>query len=238
MLAPPGDDVLWGHELSHSYQGSPALLGVSVGVPEGEILGVVGPRGSGKTTLLRCLSGQLLPDRGEVWFDGAAVHTLPAAGRERLRRDRFGWVGPTPQLIPELTARENAALPLLLAGAAHRAARRTAEEWLERLDIGRVGRRRPAELLRSECQLVAIARALVTEPDVLFADEPTASLHRADRVQALRMLTTAARTHRITMLLATHDSQVAAYADHSITLLDGERAATPPADSSPEEVPC
>ncbi len=238
MVAPPDNDVLWGRALRHSYQGSPALLGVSLGVRDGEILGVVGPRGAGKTTLLRCLSGQLLPEQGEVWFNSTPVHTFSAAARERLRRDRFGWIGPAPHLIPELTARENAALPLLLSGAAHRAASRAAQEWLDRLDVGDHARKRPAELLQSERQRVAIARALVTVPDVLFADEPTASLHSADRAQVLRTLTTAARTHRITMLLATHDSEVAAFADRTVTLVDGQRAATVPTGSSPEGVPC
>jgi putative ABC transport system ATP-binding protein len=238
MVAPPDNDVLWGHALHHSHQGSPALLGVSLGLRDGEILGVVGPRGAGKTTLLRCLSGQLRPDEGEVWFDGSPTHTLSAAGREKLRRERFGWVGSTAQLVPELTARENAALPLLLAGAPHRAASRVAQEWLERLDIGDRAGRRPAQLPQSDRQRVAIARALVNAPQVLFADEPTAPLHRAEGHQALRILTTAARTHRISVLLATHDPEVAAFADRRIDLVDGRCTAQQPTDSSAEDVSC
>jgi putative ABC transport system ATP-binding protein len=238
MQAPPDNDVLWGRALRHAYQGSPALLGVSVNVRAGEILGVVGPRAAGKTTLLKCLSGQLTPDQGEVWFNSSPMHTLGTAARDRLRRERFGWVGSTAQLIPELTARENAALPLLLAGAPHRAARRTAQEWLERLDMGDRARKRPADLPQSERQRVAIARALVTLPDVLFADEPTATLHRADRIQVLRTLTNAARTHRITMLLATHDPEVAAFADRTVALVDGAPAAALPTTSWPEGVSC
>ncbi|MCZ4122560.1 ABC transporter ATP-binding protein [Streptomyces sp. H39-S7] len=228
MVAPPDNDVLWARALRHSFQGSPALLGVSLGVREGEILGLLGPRGAGKTTLLRCLAGQLLPDQGEVWFNSAPVHTLPPAARERLRRERFGWVGGTPQLLPELTARENAALPLLLCGMSHRTAKNTAQEWLDRLDVGSVARKRPAELLQAQRQRVAIARALVTLPAVIFADEPTAPLHRADRAQILRTLTSAARSHNITVVLATIDPEVAAAADRIITIVDGRPAAAMP----------
>ncbi|MFC0845830.1 ABC transporter ATP-binding protein [Streptomyces noboritoensis] len=223
MVAPPDNDVLWGRSLHHSHGGSPALTGVSLGIREGEILAVGGPRGSGKTTLLRCLSGQLVPDQGEVWFNSAPVHTMGALSRERLRRDRFGWIDPEPTLVPELNAWENAALPLLLRGIAHRTAKKAALEWLERLDIGACARRRPHALLTAQRQRVAIARALVTSPAVLFADEPTATLHRADRAQVLRTLTAAARSHAITTVLATHDAEVAALADRTVWLLDGRR---------------
>lgn len=223
-MAPP-DDVLWAHGLHHAHDGSPALLGVSLGVKEGEILAVAGPRGCGKTTLLSCLSGQLVPDRGQVWFNSVPVHAMPGASRERLRRDRFGWVGDCPQLVPELTAWENAALPLLLAGTGHRAARRAAQEWLDRLDAGACARERPAALAQAQRQRVAIARALVHCPAVLFADEPTAPLHQADRAQVLRTLTTAGRSHGITVILATHDPEVATLADRTLTLVDGRVAA-------------
>ncbi|MFE3741925.1 ABC transporter ATP-binding protein [Streptomyces sp. NPDC059134] len=223
MVAPPDNDVLWARSLNYSHNGSPALDGVSLGVREGEILAVNGSRGSGKTTLLRCLSGQLVPQQGEVWFDSSPVHTMSALMRERLRRDRFGWIGPEPALVPELTAWENAALPLLMRGTSHRAAKTTALEWLERLDIGPCARKRPYALFRSQQQRVAVARALVTEPSVVFADEPTAPLHRADRAQVLRTLTTAARSHRITVVLATLDTEVATLADRAVTLIDGRR---------------
>jgi putative ABC transport system ATP-binding protein len=225
--APPDNDVLWARDLAYAHHGSPALLGVSLGIRQGEILAVTGPRGCGKTTLLSCLSGQVLPDRGEVWFNSMPVHTFSVAARERLRRDRFGWVGDSPQLVPELTAWENAALPLLLAGAGHRAARRSALEWLERLDVGDCAGKRPAALLQAQRQRVALARALVHEPDVLFADEPTAPLHRADRAQVLRTLTTAGRSHHITVVLATHDPEVATLADRVLTLLDGRAVGAP-----------
>ncbi|MGR8007977.1 ABC transporter ATP-binding protein [Streptomyces hypolithicus] len=234
MVAPPDNDVLWARSLHHSHSGSPALTGVSLGVREAEILAVGGPRGSGKTTLLRCLSGQLVPQQGEVWFNSTPVHTMSGSLRERLRRDRFGWIGPEPGLVPELTAWENAALPLLLHGVSHRVAKKAAVEWLERLDIGVVARKRPAALLQSQRQRVAVARALVTKPAVIFADEPTAPLHRTDRAQVLRTLTTAARSHGITVVLATHDSEVAALADRTVSLIDGRRANSAQADGVEE----
>ncbi|MFH8365304.1 ABC transporter ATP-binding protein [Streptomyces sp. NPDC018031] len=226
MVAPPDDDMLWAHSVAYAYSGSPALEGVSLGVREGEMLVVAGPRGSGKTTLLNCLSGQLLPDRGEVWFNSVPVHSLTRLGRERLRREQFGWIDSEPRLVPELTVWENVALPLILRGTPRRAARTTAREWLERLDVGGEERQRPAALLQAQRQRVTIARALAATPKVLFADEPTAPLHRADRGQVLRTLTAAARSHGITVVLATHDSEAAPMADRSVSLLDGRRVGT------------
>jgi putative ABC transport system ATP-binding protein len=229
MAAPPDNDVLWARSLRHAHEGSPALLGVSLNVRQGEILAVVGPRGAGKSTLLRCLSGQLVPDQGEVWFNSAPVHTLSETARDELRRGRFGWVGSTSQLLPELTAWENAALPLLLSGVKHRAAKAAAQEWLDRLDIGGAAGKRPAELLQAERQRVAVARALVTTPEIVFADDPGAPLHRPDRTLVMRTLTSAARSHGITVLLSTCDHDIAPFADRVIPLLDGRVNAAMPA---------
>jgi len=231
MVAPADDDVLWARALRHSHEGSPALLGVSVNVRAGEILAVLGPRGAGKTTLLRCLSGQVVPEGGEVWFDGVPVHTLSGPARDQLRRERFGWVGAEAELLPELTAWENAALPLLVRGEGHKAAKAAAKEWLERLDIGSVARKRPAALLQAQRQRVAVARALAGRPSVVFADEPTAPLHRADRAQVLRTLTSAARSHGMTVVLATSDPEVTGHADRTVPLVDGRPGAPMPAQA-------
>ncbi|WP_405619714.1 ABC transporter ATP-binding protein [Streptomyces sp. NBC_00076] len=227
MEAPPDNDVLWARSLHFTHRdGSPGLAGVSLGVRESEILAVSGPRGSGKTTLLGCLSGLVPAQRGEVWFNSAPVHTMGPMARERLRRDRFGWIDPVPVLVPELTVWENTALPLMLRGTSRRRARTVALEWLERLDVGDTTRKRPHELRQSERQRVCIARALAPAPTVLFADEPTAPLYRADRTHVLRTLTTAARSHGITVVLATHDAETAALADRTVSLLDGRRVKT------------
>jgi putative ABC transport system ATP-binding protein len=228
MVAPPDNDVLLARGLRHAHQGSPALLGVSINVRAGEILAVLGPHGAGKTTLLRCLSGQIVPDEGEVWFDSAPVHTMNQPTREALRRDRFGWIGGDPALVPELTVRENAALPLMLRGEGHRAAKAAAQEWLERLDIGPLARCRPAELTQAQRQRTAVARALVTDPQVVFADEPTAPLHRGEGGHVLRTLLSAARSHAITVVLATSDPDNARHADRTTALVDGRPGAPLP----------
>ncbi|WP_055636771.1 ABC transporter ATP-binding protein, partial [Streptomyces griseoruber] len=227
MEAPPDNDVLWARSLHFTHRdGSPALGGVSLGVREGEILAVSGPRGSGKTTLLHCLSGLVPAQRGEVWFNSVPVHTMGPMARERLRRDRFGWIDPAPVLVPELNVWENAALPLMLRGTSRRRAKAAALEWLERLDVGDKSRSRPHELTQAERQRVCITRALAPAPSILFADEPTAPLHRSDRAHVLRTLTTAARSHGITVVLATHDPETAALADRRVTLLDGRQVTT------------
>ncbi|WP_345650615.1 ABC transporter ATP-binding protein [Streptomyces tremellae] len=224
MVAPPDNDVLQARSLHCSPGGFPALTGVSLGVREGDILAVLGPRGSGKTTLLRCLSGQQVPHEGEVWFDGHPIHTLSAARRERLRADSFAWVGAEPSLVPELSGWENAALPLLLRGTPHRAARAAAMDWLERLDVADCARARPDRMPRDQRQRIAVARALAAAPTVLFADEPTAALHAGDRTHVLRTLTTAARSHHITVVLASVDEEAAEFADRAVRLVDGRRA--------------
>ncbi|MGW0759126.1 ABC transporter ATP-binding protein [Streptomyces sp. NPDC002814] len=242
MVAPPDNDVLWARALHFQHDdGSPALGGVSLHVQEGEIVAVSGPRGSGKTTLLRCLSGLVRPLRGEVWFNSLPVHTMGPIARERLRRDRFAWIDSAPLLVPELNAWENAALPLMLRGTSRRRAKVAAMEWLERLDVGDRARKRPHEMVQAERQRVSLARALAPTPTVLFADEPTAPLHRADRGHVLRTLTTAARSHGITVILATHDPETAAVADRTVSLLDGRRVTTvhlPPVTESEGRAAC
>ena len=235
MEAPPDNDVLWARSLHFTHRdGTPGLGGVSLGVREGEILAVTGPRGCGKTTLLHCLSGLTPAQRGEVWFNSVPVHTMGPVARERLRRDRFGWIDPVPVLVPELNVWENAALPLMLRGTSRRRAKAAALEWLERLDVGDKARRDTRELTQAERQRVCITRALAPAPSVLFADEPTAPLHQADRAHVLRTLTTAARSHGITVVLATGDPDTAALADRTMPMLDGRRVTTvhlpPPAD--------
>ncbi|MCF3166376.1 MULTISPECIES: ABC transporter ATP-binding protein [Streptomyces] len=234
MVAPPDNDVIWARSLHHSHNGSPGLGGVSIGVRDAEILAVTGPRGSGKTTLLHCLSGRLVPQEGEVWFNSVPVHTMAPRVRERLRRERFGWIGSDPELVPELTVRENVALPLLLRGVSQRAARKASAEWMERLDIAAYAKKRPYALLQAQRQRISVARALCGSPTVVFADEPTATLHRTDRAQLLRTLTAAARSHGITVVLATLDPEVAALADRRVPMLDGRCVATVTVPTKPE----
>jgi putative ABC transport system ATP-binding protein len=181
----------------------------------------MGPSGSGKSTLLHCLAGILVPDSGEVWFAGQRVDTMPEQRRSALRRDRFGFVFQFGQLVPELTAQENVALPLLLAGTRRAAALPRARAWLDRLGLDGLGGRRSGELSGGQAQRVALARAMVAEPEVLFADEPTGSLDSLTGEQVMNLLVESARAHGTTVVLVTHEPRVAAYADREAIVRDG-----------------
>jgi putative ABC transport system ATP-binding protein len=181
----------------------------------------MGPSGSGKSTLLHCLAGIFEPDRGEVWFDGQRLDTLGEAERTKLRRTAFGFVFQFGQLVPELTAADNVALPLLLNRVRRRAAYKTAGAWLDRLGIGDKGANRTGELSGGEAQRVAVARALALAPKVIFADEPTGSLDSLTGEKVMDLLTGLAREGGTTVVLITHDARVAAYAERVVMVRDG-----------------
>jgi putative ABC transport system ATP-binding protein len=204
-----------------SFGQTPALRGADVTVQAGEILAVMGPSGSGKSTLLHCLAGILVPDSGEVLFDGERLDTRSETERSALRRTRFGFVFQFGQLVPELTADENVALPLLLGGVPRGKALDTAGEWFARLDLDGLEKRRSGELAGGEAQRVALARGLVTGPEVLFADEPTGSLDSLSGERVMNLLTSAARQQGTTVVLVTHEPRVAAYADREVVVRDG-----------------
>jgi putative ABC transport system ATP-binding protein len=204
-----------------SFGQTPALRGADVTVQAGEILAVMGPSGSGKSTLLHCLAGILVPDSGEVHFDGERLDTRPESARSALRRTRFGFVFQFGQLVPELTAAENVALPLLLDGASRGKALEAAGEWFVRLDLDGLEKRRSGELSGGEAQRVALARGLVTGPEVLFADEPTGALDSLTGERVMNLLTSAARQQGTTVVLVTHEPRVAAYADREVVVRDG-----------------
>ena len=205
-----------------SFGHTPALRGATIAVARGEILAVMGPSGSGKSTLLHCLAGILTPDEGEVWFDGARLDTMPEAKRSDLRRDRFGFVFQFGQLVPELTAEENVALPLLLSGTRRARALAEARKWFGRLGLDGLEHRRSGELSGGQAQRVALARGLVTEPDIIFADEPTGSLDSVSGEQVMNLLTSAAREQGATVIIVTHDARVAAYAAREVVVRDGK----------------
>ena len=204
-----------------SFGQTAALRGASVAVSPGEIFAIMGPSGSGKSTLLHCLAGIFTPDRGEVWFDGQRLDTLGEAERTRLRRAAFGFVFQFGQLVPELTAADNVALPLLLNRVRRRAAYKTADAWLDRLGIGDKGHNRTGELSGGEAQRVAVARALALAPKVIFADEPTGSLDSLTGEKVMDLLTGLARQAGTTVVLVTHDVRVAAYAERVVMVRDG-----------------
>jgi putative ABC transport system ATP-binding protein len=213
--------LIQAREVVLSYGPTPALRGASVSADAGEILAVMGPSGAGKTTLLYCLAGILVPDSGEVWFDGGRVDTMSETARSALRRDRFGFVFQFGQLVPELTAIENAALPLLLAGTRPRQALDQARGWFAELGLDGLEQRRFGELSGGQGQRVALARALAVGPQLLFADEPTGSLDSLAGQQVMDLLTAAARKQGSTVILITHNARVAAYADRQVIVRDG-----------------
>jgi putative ABC transport system ATP-binding protein len=213
--------IIEARDVVKSFGQTPALRGASLSVSAGEMLAVMGPSGSGKSTLLHCLAGILTPDSGEVWFDGRRLDTMRETERSALRRDRFGFVFQTGQLVPELTAEENVALPLLLSGEGRRGALKSARAWFGQLGLDGLERRRSGELSGGQAQRVALARGLVAEPEILFADEPTGSLDSLAGEHVMNLLVAAAREQGTTVVLVTHEARVAAYADREVVVRDG-----------------
>ncbi|WP_328503119.1 ABC transporter ATP-binding protein [Streptomyces sp. NBC_00457] len=213
--------LLAAHDLAKAHGSTPALRGASVALQAGEILAVTGASGSGKSTLLHCLAGLVRPDEGVVTYDGQRLDTLSEKRLSELRRTDFGVVFQFGQLIPELTALDNVALPLMLAGTARKDAQERAGEWLERFGVRGQEGLRPGEMSGGQAQRAALARALVTGPKVVFADEPTGALDSLASEQVMTALTHTARESGTAVLLITHDAQTAAYADREVRLSDG-----------------
>jgi putative ABC transport system ATP-binding protein len=203
------------------YGVTTALRGASLTLDAGEILAVTGPSGSGKSTLLHCMAGIVRPDRGSVEYAGERLDRAHERRLSELRRTEFGVLFQFGQLIPELTAVANVALPLLIAGADRREATERAGEWLERLGARAQGDLRPGELSGGQAQRVALARALVTGPKAVFADEPTGALDSLAGEQVMSALVRTAHETGAAVLLVTHDDKVAAYADREVRLADG-----------------
>ncbi|MEU6303933.1 ABC transporter ATP-binding protein [Streptomyces chartreusis] len=213
--------LLAARDLVKAHGRTEALRGATVELRPGEILAVTGASGSGKSTLLHCLAGIVRPDSGTVAYGGERLDRLPERRLSELRRTEFGVVFQFGQLIPELTALDNVALPLLLGGARRQEAQASAGEWLERFGVRGQEELRPGEMSGGQAQRVALARALVTGPKVVFADEPTGALDSLASEQVMSALTHTARESGTAVLLITHDAQVAAYADREVRLADG-----------------
>ncbi|MFR9775850.1 ABC transporter ATP-binding protein [Micromonospora sp. MS34] len=215
------EPLLVGEELHRSFGPTPALAGASVSVRAGEVVAVMGPSGSGKSTLLHCLAGIVRPDQGRVRYRGTELTALSDPARSALRRREFGFVFQFGQLVPELTCLENVALPLRLERVPRREAERRATEWLERLEVTDVAGKRPGEVSGGQGQRVAVSRALVTGPRVVFADEPTGALDSLNGERVMRLLSAAARETGAAVLLVTHEPRVAAYSDREVVVRDG-----------------
>ncbi|MEW9552119.1 ABC transporter ATP-binding protein [Nonomuraea sp. NPDC050783] len=215
------NDVLVGRGLTKRFGQTVALGGVDIAVRAGEAVAIMGPSGSGKSTLLHCLAGIMRPDQGEVHLLGQRIDALGERARSALRRTRFGFVFQFGQLLPELPAEENVALPLMLGGVPRAQAVRQAREWFAPLGLQGMETRRPGELSGGQAQRVAIARALVTRPAVVFADEPTGALDQRTGQDTMRLLVEATRHNGASIVVVTHDPNVAAWCDRTVEVRDG-----------------
>lgn len=209
------------NDVTKNFGGTDVLSGITLELSPGETAAIMGPSGSGKSTLLHCMSGVLLPTTGRVHFGATDLTELTDGDRSHLRLSSFGFVFQDGQLLPELTAAENIALPATLTGTSRRKARRRAVHLLDQLGLGEFADRRPGQLSGGQAQRVAIARALATEPAVIFADEPTGALDQATGHDVMQMLTTLVHQQGSTLVLVTHDAQVADWLDRRIELRDG-----------------
>jgi putative ABC transport system ATP-binding protein len=216
-----GTTILRAQDVHKAFGPTPALQGASLEVAGGEVLAVMGPSGSGKSTLMHCLAGIFTPDSGAVYFGERRLDQLGEGRRTELRRTEFGFVFQFGQLVPELSAVDNVALPLLLNRSGRREAYERAHRWFPRLGLDGLAGRRVGELSGGEAQRVAIARALVTGPTIVFADEPTGSLDSLTGEHVMDLLVNTAREEGTTVLLVTHDARVAACADREVMVRDG-----------------
>jgi lipoprotein-releasing system ATP-binding protein len=205
----------------------PVLRGVSMSVRRGEFLSIVGQSGSGKSTLLHLLGTLDAPDRGEIHYAGRRIDNLPAKARDTLRNHQFGMIFQFYHLLPELTTLENVLSPLMIAHSAysylrHRGQHRArAVELLELVGLSHRLKHRPSELSGGEMQRAAIARALVAQPDLLLADEPTGNLDQTTGQEIIRILRTLNQQHSLTIVMVTHDLAIADQADRIVRLVNG-----------------
>ena len=221
----PGEVIMRARGLEMSFGQTHALRGVDLDVAAGEVLAVTGPSGSGKSTLLHVMAGVLVPDAGRVDYHGADttqdIAALDEAARSRLRLKEFGFIFQFGQLLPDLSALDNVTIPLLLAGSPRRKALTQAHEALEELGLSEHMDKRPGQLSGGQAQRAAVARALVTNPRILFADEPTGSLDSLAAERTMEVLLNSVRSRGAALVIITHDARVAAYADREVTVRDG-----------------
>ncbi len=224
---PPAVSVEGVHKAYRRGGTSTAVLsGVDLAVDGGECVFLAGPSGSGKTTLLAIVGCILTADRGRVRILGQDVLSLDAAGRVTLRRDRIGFVFQRFHLIRGLTALENVCVPLVLRGTSRRAARRRAMELLQSVGLADKASAQPQNLSAGQCQRVALARALVGDPELVLADEPTASLDAATGPEVMKLLRRLTTDEGKTAIVVTHDQRIFPFADRVLWLQNGRVAET------------
>jgi putative ABC transport system ATP-binding protein len=213
--------LLTADDVHLSFGETKALQGASLHVYGGEVLALMGPSGSGKSTLLHCLAGILTPESGGIRYGDRDLATMSDSERSTLRRGEFGFVFQFGQLVPELTCQENVALPLRLAGTGRKEAHRQAAAWLDRLEVPDVAGKRPGQVSGGQGQRVAVARALVSRPKVIYADEPTGALDSLNGELVMKLFIAAAKETGAAVVLVTHEPRVAAYSDREAVVRDG-----------------
>lgn len=213
--------VLTAHDLRVKLGSSEVLKGASLDLASSEVIAITGRSGSGKSTLLACLAGLLIPDAGFVQISGHQLRELSSAERAALRLTRLGFVFQFADLVPELTALENVMLPLRFSNVRRREAETRGKESLEALDVGALADRLPVQLSGGEKQRVAVARALVHKPDLVFADEPTGALDAESGELVLESLLVAAKDRGAAVVIVTHDELTASRASRRVHLANG-----------------
>lgn len=197
------------------------LMGISIAIKRGEQVAIMGRSGSGKTTLLQMLGGLDSPTMGEIWMNGHNLHTLPERQLEKIRNQTMGFIYQMHHLLPEFTALENVAMPLLIGDVAPEIAKKRAAELLDQVGLKLRLAHRPGELSGGERQRVAIARALVNNPDCVLADEPTGNLDDENAHHVFEVMQALNRTRNTSLIIVTHDSELAAKMDKSYVLHGG-----------------
>lgn len=225
------DTLLSAHAVEKSYRKGkhvvPVLLGVDFDIASGEFVSIVGQSGSGKSTLLHLLGTLDAPDSGEINFDGHRIDNLPTSSRDLLRNQYFGMIFQFYHLLPELTALENVLIPNMIADGAfrywrnRRQYRKRAEHLLELVGLSHRLKHKPRELSGGEMQRAAIARALIAEPQVLLADEPTGNLDSKTGEEIMEILRTLNADQNLTIVMVTHDAAIASQADRIVRLAEG-----------------
>lgn len=209
-------------EIRKSFGTLEVLKGIDLLVERSEVVSIVGPSGAGKTTLLQILGTLSRPSSGEIEIDGEAVHALSDRQLSRFRNTKIGFVFQFHHLLPEFTALENVCIPGYIGGRDRREVEKRAAELLEMLGMEHRSSHKPAELSGGEQQRVAIARALINSPAVLLADEPSGNLDTKNREEIHRLFFTLRDTLGQTVVIVTHDGQLAAMSDRKIEMVDGQ----------------
>lgn len=220
-LTTPYDELIRCDDVWHSYGSTCALRGASISIATGEIVALTGKSGSGKSTLLYALAGVIRPDSGAIRFRDVHLTQVSTEELTAIRRRDFGFVFQFGELVPELSIFENVALPLRLNGVDRDGVRTRVTELLEVLGIGDLAKRRAAEVSGGQAQRAAVARAVVHEPAVVFADEPTGSLDSENSSVVLAELVGLARSRGTAVVIVTHEREVGAVADRALLMVDG-----------------